>query len=87
MRRYMLFGYRTYDAMGGWEDFLSDWDTISMAKTAADQWGSNPVDKWAGNNVQIVDGRQGCIVWEGYRKEKTGEMKWTRPAGWATKEG
>jgi hypothetical protein len=91
MRRYLVFGYLSHDALGGWEDLVSDWDTITMAKTAAEKWLRGRQSRWSGfrHNVHIADTRSRVIVWEGFVRGETeeteGEIKWSRPPGW-TKE-
>lgn len=39
MKRFLVFGGSRYYASGGWEDFVSDHDTLAECKHPVDPWG------------------------------------------------
>lgn len=77
MKRFLLFGYEVYEALGGWEDFQGAHSTAHSAKKAADEIrGDDPsmsefhiVDLNVGEIILVLDGN--TDLW---RKPHDGEF-------------
>jgi hypothetical protein len=85
MKRYVIFSGFNYEAIGGWNDYDSEWDSLDECLARVSALLKTPVDSqglrdWA----HIVDLRDGSIV---AKELPVDEEERTRLLEWMTENG